>query len=147
MACARGRTISRVTRPIRPAGLRLEACHLQRRWSAACKIARVPDVTSTLLFGVLAVFCLLGLSASLPVALGRQPLVRLPLQRLENRAEATGWSLFYAALLLMNVPPWLNAGWVVSDMLIGAALFLMIVAMVVTIRGGGHASRSASRPR
>ena len=109
--------------------------------STACAIARVQDAIDTLLFVGLAAVCLLALSASLPVALGRQPLVRLPFYPRENRASATGSTLIYAGLLLSQLSIWLNAGWLVSDILTGAGLLLMVVGLAVTMRGNGRPSR------
>ena len=109
--------------------------------STACAIARVQDVIGTFLFGAFAVLCLLALSASLPVALGRQPLVRLPLYPRENRAEATGSTLTFAGLLLSQFSIWLNADWLVSEILTGTGLLLVVVGIAVGIRGKGRPSR------
>jgi hypothetical protein len=67
--------------------------------------------------------------------------VRLPFRPREGRAVATGSTLFYTALLLSKLPPLLNAGWLVSDLLVGTGLLLMVVGFAVSIRGNGRPSR------
>jgi hypothetical protein len=100
----------------------------------------VQDVIGTFLFGAVAVFCLLALSASLPVALGRQAHERLPFYP-RNRAGATGSTLIYAGLLLGQFSMWLKAAWLISDILTGTGLLLVIVGIAVALRGNGRPSR------